>query len=465
MSDTQLPVSGFKECDIRGEMNIDITTDLAYRLGRAVGTLAEDHTVLIGGDFRISTPALMAELAHGAYEGGAHVISLGQLATPGYYFARRKLGINTGVMITASHSPVAWNGFKIILGQHPITPEELEKIKELVLEGPFASGGGTTETIDIRPDYIAWLVARFAGLKDHAPAMVFDCGNGASGWAVPSLVAALNLNATVLFPEPDGTFPNRHPDIARPEDLALLQQAVLDHHADLGAGFDGDGDRVGIVDHQGQRILSDHLIAWLARELLTQHGSGAVVYDLKLSKAVPETITTYGGQTVPQKSGHTFIKAAMQAYHAIFGGEYSGHLFFDELNGEDDGMFAALLIASLAAASDQPLADLIATIPHYHSTPDIRIHYSGDRQALIDKAIERALDDDHPVLQLDGVKVMYEDGWALMRASVTEPALTFRFEGTTISATRHVADCFLSGLGSIRTQVLAEVEHCCPRTE
>ncbi len=463
MSQTRIPLGGFKECDIRGELGTDITGEFAYMLGRALGTLTPGPAVITGGDFRLSTPELLGALGRGIRASGKDVIALGQLTTPAFYFARRHLGITTGVMVTASHNPASWNGFKVIIGAYPITPEELDALKRLMLAGEFAAGSGTRRTVDIRADYIAWLVERFAGLKRGAPAMVFDCGNGATGWVAQEVIDALNLAAPCVLLEPDGHFPNRSPDIAGPGDLALLEREVVARGAALGAGFDGDGDRVGIVDHTGSRVPSDLLIAWLAGELVRQRGGGTVICDLKLSDAVADTVRAHGGTIVPQKSGHTFIKTAMLEHDAVFGGEYSGHLFFRELNGDDDALYAALLIAGLVQQAGKPLAELLADIPRYHSTPDIRIPYAGDRQAAIERAASNARAAGDDLLQLDGVKVHYADGWALMRASVTEPALTFRFEGRAPQATRQVAARFLHGLDDIKAAIWPEIEqHTAP---
>lgn len=458
MSSTRLPLDGFRDCDIRGVMDTDITTGFAYKLGRALGTLSPNPTVITGGDFRASTPALLAELARGLSASGKDVVMLGQLTTPGYYFARRHLGITTGVMVTASHNPATWNGFKPIIRSYPITPDELDDLKQLMLSGDFASGSGTVHPLDIRAEYAAWLVDTFDHLRCSAPTFVFDCGNGATGWVLRQVIDGLELDAHILFEEPDGQFPNRSPDIAGPDDLALLQWEVVSRHAQLGAGFDGDGDRVGIVDHAGRRVPSDRLIAWLAGELVRQQGGGTVICDLKLSDAVPDMVRRNGGSVVQQKSGHTFIKTAMLDHDAVFGGEYSGHLFFRELHGGDDALYAALLIGTLVKQAGAPLAELLADVPRYVSTPDIRIRYTGDPRTVIDRATASVRADGGEVLLLDGVKAHYADGWALMRASVTEPALTFRFEGDTRQAARAVAERFLRDLGAIRDAVWSELQ-------
>ncbi len=453
MSEEGIPLTAFKDCDVRGEYGTEVNGTLAYRIGRALGSRSKKPRAIVAGDFRISTPELMRELTAGLVESGVVVYDLGQVSTPSYYFARRRLGIETGVMVTASHSPSAYNGFKPVLGDLPITPEELEELKEIVVKGPFASGRGRIEKIDIKLDYVKWLAERFASLSGKAPKIVFDCGNGATGWALGDVLRALCIEAEVLFEKPDGTFPNRTPDIAGPNDLDKLQQEVIRKEAELGAGFDGDGDRVGFVDELGRRVPSDLLIAWLGREFLKRNPNGKIVYDLKLSKVIPEAIRRSGGEAIVQKSGHTFIKRAMLESGAVLGGEYTGHLFYQELEGGDDGLFSALLVASFLAEQRGPFSRFFSDLPRYYSTPDLRIRYLGEKEELIQKARTLAKNQGARLILIDGVKAEYDEGWALMRASVTEPAFTFRFEGNTKPDMLSVARRFLSGLGELGDEV------------
>jgi phosphomannomutase / phosphoglucomutase len=457
MSAEGIPLTGFKDCDVRGEFGTEVTQALAYRVGRAIGSQLKEPAVVVGGDFRTSTPELMEELKRGLVESGAVAYDLGQVSTPCYYFARRKLGIQAGVMVTASHSPSIYNGFKPVLGDLPITPEDLEELKASVAKGFFVSKQGRVEKVEIKADYVRWLVGRFSGLAGKAFKIVFDCGNGATGWVIHDVLKALDLRAEVLFGEPDGRFPNRSPDIAGPEDLAKLQQEVRKRGADLGAGFDGDGDRVGFVDERGRRVPSDLLIAWLSREALRKNPNGKVVYDLKLSKVVPETVGRCGGEAIVQKSGHTFIKRTMLETGAILGGEYTGHLFYKELEGGDDGLFSALFVASLLVEKKVPFSKLISDLPEYYSTPDLRIRYAGEKEGLIRDALAHAKKQGARLVLIDGVKAEYEEGWALMRASVTEPAFTFRFEGNTKADMLNVAERFLSGLGSLGKEVRLKI--------
>ncbi|OGP88983.1 MAG: hypothetical protein A2156_04885 [Deltaproteobacteria bacterium RBG_16_48_10] len=448
-----IPLTGFKDCDVRGEFGTEVNDVLAYRIGRAVASMTKEPKVVIGGDFRISTPELMKELQRGLVESGVTIYNLGQVSTPCYYFARRKLGIKAGIMVTASHSPSVYNGFKPVLGDLPITPEELEELKQIVVKGSFLSGQGKIKKVEIKLEYVKWFATRFASLPGKALKVVFDCGNGATGWVIQDVLKILNIKAEVLFSEPDGRFPGRSPDIAGPEDLTKLQQEVKKKGADLGAGFDGDGDRVGFVDELGRRVPSDLLIAWLSREVLRKDPHGKVVYDLKLSKVVPETIERYGGKAIVQKSGHTFIKRTMLESGAILGGEYTGHLFYKELEGGDDGLFSALFVSSLIAEKKRPFSELISDLPQYYSTPDLRIKYSGEKEKLIRDALAHAKRQGARLVLVDGVKAEYDEGWALMRASVTEPAFTFRFEGNTRSDMLNIVQRFLSGLGNLGSEV------------
>ncbi len=447
----------FKECDIRGEYEHEITPDFAYKLGRAIGTVAQDKRAIIGGDFRLSTPLLLDELTRGLVESGTSVVDLGQLSTPVYYFARRRLDIKTGVMVTASHNPPGWNGFKPALGDLPITPQEVENLRDLMLHGDFTGGQGSIEQIDVKREYVDWLAQRFAGLGSRIGKVLMDCGNGATGWVIKDVIKALDLKAGVLFGEPDGRFPNRSSDISKPDDLITLQVEVKRRGAALGFGFDGDGDRVGLVDEQGNRISSDRLIAWLARELVQRAGGGAVIYDLKLSRLVPEFAEQSGGKPILQKSGHTFIKTSMLKENAVFGGEYSGHLFYRELAGGDDGLYSALLMCSLIADAGKPVSQIFAAMPNYFSTPDLRIKFTGEKEALLQKAAAHAQSEGARLVSVDGVRAEYPDGWALMRGSVTESALTFRFEGSTKDNMLKVARSFLDGIGEIGDPIWSQV--------
>jgi phosphomannomutase/phosphoglucomutase len=438
--------AAFKECDIRGPYPEQVNEELAYRLGLAVAARAQPPQVVVAGDVRQSTPALKASLIAGLCEGGVVVFDCGLLPTPAYYFARRHLGVWAGVMVTASHSPPHYNGFKPILGPLPITPQELSDLRQMVEQGaPRAGGAGRLQPTQVRPHYVRWLLEQARSLlpRPLPLTVVVDCGNGSFSDLAPEVLTALGVSLVPLFCHPDGRFPNRSPDVAQPGALAALGRAVQEAGADVGLAFDGDGDRVAFVDERGQPVPSDVAVALLARDALQTHGPAPIVLDIKLSQAVEEVVRAAGGQPLRERSGHTFMKTRMILHRALLGGEASGHVFFRALEGGDDGLYAGLAMLGLLARAGQPLSALAATIPRYAITPDIRIPFAGDASALLERLAAHAATQ-AGLEFLDGVKAHYCDGWALARASVTEPALTLRFEGRDGPALQRIIKHFLA---------------------
>jgi phosphomannomutase/phosphoglucomutase len=443
----------FKECDLRGPYPEQVDEDLAYRLGLAVAasvppmTADGRPTVVVAGDVRLSTPALRANLIDGLRDGGAEVLDCGLVATPVFYFARRQLRSRSepsGVMVTASHSPADQNGFKPILGPLPITPEELSDLRRLVADPPAPTTGGSVRAIDVRAAYVELTVARWAKALAEAPLRgVVDAGNGSFSDIAPEVMAGLDLDFEPMFCEADGRFPNRSPDVSRPEALDALAGEVIAAGADLGVAFDGDGDRVAFVDEKGSVVPTDVFIALLARDALEREGPGPVVLDIKLSMAVEEVVRAARGTPVRERSGHTFMKTRVIGERAVLGGEASGHVFFRELEGGDDGLFAALTMLDLLARAGQPMSKLAESVPRYALTRDVRVGFEGDVAEVLERLARKAAGEAR-VETIDGVKAHYEDGWALARASVTEPALTMRFEGVTREALRRAVERFLA---------------------
>ncbi len=419
----------FKACDVRGEVGRDLTPEVAERLGQAIGSALDGGPVVVGGDVRPSTEALQSALMGGLASGGCRVVDLGVVPTPVFYFARDYLQIEGGVMVTGSHNPPSDNGFKICLGPLPITEEELADLERRMATGGFRSGLGSIERREVIAAYQAQVERGFAsrdGLK-----VVVDAGNGCYGPIAPATLRRLGYDVVELFCEPDGRFPNRPPNPAVEANLVALREMVLRSGADLGAAFDGDGDRVVFVDERGRVVGSDVAIVLFVRHLLRE-GPGDVVFDAKCSSVVAEEVRQAGGVAVMEKSGHAFIKATLLRRGAVLGGEISGHYFFGTL-GRDDGLYALLVMLRIVGESGQGLAALADSVPHYPITPDIRLPCSAEEaQAIIDELISAfAADPDCQVNTLDGVRLTWADGWALARASVTEPLLTLRFEGHT----------------------------------
>lgn len=442
----------FKACDIRGVADTELTDETALRISQAIGVKLTGKSVVIGGDFRHSTARLKAILTESLAAAGCHVFDIGNVATPVFYYAQGALGAQGGVMVTASHNPPEYNGFKIVLGNLPIRESELKEIEALARRGASARGTGRVERLDIGAQYIAATAAKAAR---GALKVVLDAGNGAAGAFAPQLYRRLGYDVVPLFCTPDGSFPNRAPNPAIAENLAKLGETVRETGADIGVAFDGDGDRAGFVDERGNAMDNDAALVLLARRYL-EEGPGAVIYDAKCSMAVPEEIAKAGGRPVMARAGHTFSKRAFLEENALFAGELSGHFFFRAL-GYDDGMFAGLKMCEYAAQRG-PLSALARSVPRYCLTEEIRIRYEADDKEAVLDAIAGRL----PAAQvnrIDGVRLELAAGWGMIRASVTEPLFTLRFEAKTKARLLEIEQQLIAALpASIRGAVEREAE-------
>jgi phosphomannomutase/phosphoglucomutase len=440
-------MSIFKACDVRGRYGTELTDEAVYALGRAVGSamwenVAGRPTLVVGGDVRLSTPALKAALIKGLVETGCRVLDAGILPTPAYYFAKDYLHADGGVMVTGSHNPAADNGCKLSLGPTPITEDDLAGLAARMSAGHFVTrAGGEIAAANVITEYTRYIGAK-AGPAQAPYKVVVDAGNGCYSQIAPAVLAALGYEAVPLFCEPDGHFPNRPPNPAVAANLSALTQAVQQHGAVLGVAYDGDGDRAVFVDECGRVVENDRSIVLLARHLLARQQvaqgrqpsrfSNEVIYDIKCSSVVPEQVAAAGGRPIMEKSGHVFIKTALLAHHAVFGGEISGHFFFGELGG-DDGLYATLVMLRVLAESGGSLSALADALPRYPITPDLRLPCPPDvAQAIVRRlAVEYAAEPGCSVSLLDGIRLAWPDGWALVRPSVTEPLMTLRFEAHT----------------------------------
>jgi len=433
-------MSIYKMCDIRGTYGVELFDNHGERLGRAIAHLQGQVEVIVGGDGRLSTPALKRRLIAGLVEGGCTVIDLGTLPTPAFYFARRHLGVETGVMVTASHNPAGDNGFKIVLGPLPITPEEMRQLRDrMEATVPSPTGPqGEVRSVDILPEYLDFgrqQVPNLDGLR-----VVVDCANGMASLVAHPLWDAAGVRASFLFDTADGHFPNHPPNPAVAANLSALQRAVRDAEADLGIAYDGDADRVAFVDSLGRPLPNDKAIVIFARQAL-QAGPAPIVYDQKCSRIVPETIRALGGEPVIERSGHTFIKTTFLRLRAPYAGEISGHHFFRVLQG-DDGVIASLYLAGIVHQSEQDLAAVADSIRSYPITPDIRLAMDSRSALRVLEDLKRGLAGEAALSTLDGLRADFEDGWGLARLSVTEPVLTLRFEGMDETALAHIMHRF-----------------------
>lgn len=417
-------MSIFKSCDIRGVYGTELDEETAYRLGRAVGSPVRAQRIVVAGDLRLSTPPLKSALTDGLYVSGAHIVDLGVIPTPAFYFGKRELEASGGIMVTASHNPPEYNGFKLMLGDLPLEPGDLQALAERMRRGNFISQQGTYQQKEILEEYTKRLVGAFPDLKSHH--VVVDAGNGSMAPVAPSVLRRTGQKVTELYCEPDGTFPHRDPNPAIPEHLHDLSQKVLATGAELGTAYDGDGDRVVFVDEEGEIQPAERVLVLFIRYLLRRHPGAAVVYDLKSSSVVEEETRAAGGRSLMEKSGHAFIKRRLIEEGALLGGEVSGHYFFSAMRG-DDALYATLLLLKILDRWEISLSQALDSIPAYPITPDIRLPCPPEKARRIIEQLKVAFSD-HPLNTLDGVRIQFPQGWALARVSVTEPVITLRFE-------------------------------------
>jgi phosphomannomutase / phosphoglucomutase len=400
---------------------------VAGQVGAAVASqLPAGARVLIAGDFRLSTPELKDALSRGLVQAGAHVLDAGQVPTPVAYFACAHLKADGVVIVTASHNPPDHNGLKVMLGGLPPTPEDLAELRRRAEQGPWRKAAGAAECVDVVPDYRAWIEARWGGVGSGFR-VVLDAGNGAWSELGPAIFERLGFQVERLFCEVDGRYPNRSPDTARPANLTALQARVRETGARLGVAWDGDGDRVAFADETGVVVTTDQMAVILVRGLVDGGEAEKVVHDVKLSDVVRRAVLERGGVPIMERSGHAFIKRRMIWEACLLGCEASGHYFFRELGGGDDGLFAALVVSEMVGRGES-LARLREAVPAVYATPDIRLR----RAALSYEETVRRLEA-LPVWtersEIDGVRLAAAEGSVLVRTSVTEEAYTLRIEG------------------------------------
>ena len=425
----------FRQYDIRGVVGEDLTEEAAVAIGQAYAALLDERgisgPVAVGRDNRPSGTALRAALVTGLTTRGRDVIDIGVGPTPLLYWSLHHLTVAGGIQITGSHNPPEFNGFKICIGTGSLHGDGIQRLREL-LDAPATAHTGTVSSVDLNAAYADDIVTRTGPLPRRLK-VVFDAGNGAGGPLAEAIFARMNIDATYLFCESDGTFPNHHPDPTVEENLVDLIAAVQAHGADIGIAFDGDADRIGIVDAAGTIIWGDYLLLLYARDVFARTGGNqAIIFDVKCSQALPDAITKAGGIPVMWKTGHSLIKDKMKELHAPVAGEMSGHMFFTEgFYGHDDALYAAARILRIVSSSDGSVRDLLADVPSYFSTPELRVDCPDDRKFALVQAASEHFRKSHDVIDVDGARVLYGDGWGLIRASNTQPIVVLRFEALT----------------------------------
>lgn len=437
----------FRQYDIRGVVGPDIDADVARSIGRAYATLlrrdhggGSDLRVVLGRDNRLTSDELASAVSRGLRAAGAHVIDVGTVPTPAHSFATAALSADGGLQVTGSHNPAEYNGFKMTVGGRSLFGERIQELRGLIEREDFETGEGTESHEEILPRYIRELAPRFPAPRPVK--VVVDCGNGSGSLVAVDLLRALGENVEVvpLFCESDGTFPNHHPDPVVDENLEPMIAKVREAGADLGVAFDGDADRIGAVDEQGNIIRGDTLLLLFALELAGRRGTESpVVFDVKCSQILPEVLEKAGVRAIMAKTGHSLIKERMKDEGALLAGELSGHIMFgDEYYGFDDALYAACLLVSIVSREDRPLSSHIDEFPTYLSSPEIRYRTTEEAKfGIVDRAVKH-FRREHEVIDVDGARVLFGDGWGLIRASNTEPSLVARYEARTEERLREI---------------------------
>ncbi len=431
-----------REYDIRGIVGQSLKTSDAKAVGQAFGTMirrAGGSKVCVGYDGRVSSPDLSAAMVEGLTSVGVNVVRIGLGPTPMLYFSVKHTGADAGVMITGSHNPPEYNGIKM-LHKGPVYGAAILEIGRISAAGDLESGAGTASDLDVREPYVDMLLKAYTGKKDLK--VVWDCGNGAAGEVLQRLLQKLPGSHTVLFGDIDGNFPNHHPDPTVEKNLVDLKKAVAEKGADLGIGFDGDGDRIGAIDSKGQVVWGDQLLAVYASEVLKQHPGATIIADVKASQTLFDEITRLGGKPLMWKTGHSLLKAKMAEIGSPLAGEMSGHIFFGDNHGFDDALYCGVRLLNIVSNGGKALSELRDALPKVVNTPEVRFQVDEVRKFKVVEEIRARLKNvpGIEVNDLDGVRVNTKDGWWLLRASNTQDVLVARAEAANNDALSRLKD-------------------------
>ena len=439
----------FREYDIRGRVPEELNRETAYRLGQCFGAYYRGFgakRISLGRDCRLSSPELRLGVMEGLMDVGMDVKDVGMVPTPLLYFSLHHLAVDGGIQITGSHNPPEYNGFKICLGKTTIYGEEIQKLRRISESGSFPKGKGSVETREVIHPYREEVLKRIrCGQKQRK--VVLDAGNGVAGLVAPELYARMGVEVEKLFCEPDGLFPNHHPDPTLPENLKHLVQRVSDTSADLGIAFDGDADRIGVVDRRGKTLWGDQLMIIFSRDLLKRHPGAKIIGEVKCSQVLYDDIRKNGGVPIMWKAGHSLIKAKMKEEGALLAGEMSGHLFFAERYfGYDDAIYAGARLLEILTNENKELDELLAGVPSLVSTPEIRLDCPDDQKFQIVADLASEFKKQYQVIDVDGARVVFEGGWGLIRASNTQPVLVLRFEAEDQKTLQEIQKIFMNKL-------------------
>jgi phosphomannomutase/phosphoglucomutase len=446
----------FREYDVRGLVGKDLHQAAVVLLGKAYGTYAAGNgvrTVALGRDCRLSSPAFRDAFAEGLLSTGLPVIDVGVCPTPLLYFAIHHFGTDGGVMITGSHNPPEFNGFKLCVGTGTLYGEKIQELRRIVEGGRFTRGKGTLERREIVPAYRSYVAANLS--IPRTLKVVVDGGNGTAGAVAPGLFREMGMEVVELFCDADGRFPNHFPDPTVPENLRFLVEKVREVGADVGVAYDGDADRIGAVDEKGNVIFGDYLLVLFAREILSRKPGATVISEVKASQNLYDDIARHGGRPVMWKAGHSLIKAKMKEEGAELAGEMSGHVFFrDRYLGFDDAIYASARLFEILAKERRPLSALLSDLPPVVSTPEIRVDCPDEiKFRVVERVAEIVGPLSRGVIGVDGIRALFDGGWGLVRASNTQPVLVLRFEGRDDAAVARIREVMEGAVAEARAGV------------
>jgi len=420
----------FREYDIRGVVDKQITDADVFSLGRGIGTYLTRHGchhLTLGRDCRVSSDRFKEQMIKGLMESGCHITDIGVCPTPVLYFSIRHFNQEGGVMITASHNPPEYNGFKVCRGMDSVHGREIQKIREIIEEQAFTDGQGSIQTANAIPPYQKYLEENIQ--VPNPMKVAVDAGNGTAGVIGVPVLKRLNCEVYDLYCEMDGNFPNHEADPTVAANLADLIALVKAKKLDIGIGYDGDGDRIGVIDENGEIIYGDQLMIIFSREILTRKPGATFISEVKCSKTMYDDIEKNGGRAIMWKTGHSLIKEKMKEEKAELAGEMSGHMFFaDRYFGYDDAVYASCRLIEILSRTGKTVSELLSDVPPTYSTPEIWVACPDHIKFRVVEKLTDALRKEYHIIDIDGVRIVFEDGWGLVRASNTQPALVLRFE-------------------------------------
>jgi phosphomannomutase/phosphoglucomutase len=423
----------FRQYDIRGIVDKDLTSEIVEILGKGIGTYLRERgkkNIVIGRDARLSSPEFRNALLAGLISAGCVVTDLGLIPTPLLYFTIYYYKKEGGVMITGSHNPPEYNGFKVMCGEETLYGEEIQQIYKIISRDNFIKEKGKYTIFNVIPEYQKYILNNIQIRKTLK--VVVDAGNGTGGLVAVPIFKKLGLEVEELYCNPDGNFPNHHPDPTIPEFLNDLREKVINNKADIGIAFDGDADRLGVIDERGNILWGDQLMIIFSRDILLKNPGAAVISEVKASQLLYEEIERLGGRPIMWKTGHSFIKKKIKEEKALLAGEMSGHLFFaDRYFGFDDAIYSAGRLLEIMAAKDEKLSEMLSDLPTTYHTPEIRLFCSDQVKFEIVEKVKKSLSSKYKIIDVDGVRAIFPNGWGLVRASNTQPVLVLRFEAKT----------------------------------